>query len=141
MSDDREDVRYLGRLLGDAIRAAEGERVFEQIESIRQASVAVHREGGAEARERELAALLGSLSIDETLTFVRGFTLFSLLANLAAAPAIPPVTVLGTAAATLAPVWPFGARMLCLPCEIPLWWLRTVAEVVAGLPGSPHPAG
>ena len=66
---------------------------------------------------------------------------WSLLANLAAAPVVPPVTVLGTAAATLAPVWPFGARMLCLPCEIPLWWLRTVAEVVAGLPGSPHPAG
>jgi phosphoenolpyruvate carboxylase len=78
----REDVRYLGRLLGDAIRALDGPDVYERIEAIRQASVAVHREGGS-SREAHLAERLNSLSLDDTLRFVRGFLNFSLLANLA----------------------------------------------------------
>ena len=78
----REDVRYLGRLLGDAIRALDGQEVFERIEAIRRASVAVHREGGT-GPEAHLAERLDSLSLDDTLRFVRGFLIFSLLANLA----------------------------------------------------------
>lgn len=78
----REDVRYLGRLLGDAIRALDGAEVFERIEAIRQASVAVHRDGGS-GPEAHLAERLDSLSLDDTLRFVRGFLIFSLLANLA----------------------------------------------------------
>ncbi len=80
-SPEREDVKFLGRLLGDVIRAQEGEGVFERIEAIRSASVAVHRaEGGAEAIRDERLDTLGP---DDTLRFVRGFMLFSLLANLA----------------------------------------------------------
>ena len=78
----REDVRYLGRLLGDAIRALDGTEVFERIEAIRKASVAVHRDGGS-GPEAHLAERLDSLSLDDTLRFVRGFLNFSLLANLA----------------------------------------------------------
>ena len=78
----REDVRFLGRLLGDVIRAQEGQAVFDQIEAIRQASVAVHRDGG-QARERVLEAWLDSLDLESTLRFVRGFLCFSLLANIA----------------------------------------------------------
>jgi phosphoenolpyruvate carboxylase len=78
----REDVRYLGRLLGDAIRALDGQEVFERIEAIRRASVAVHRDGGT-GPEAHLAERLDSLSLDDTLRFVRGFLIFSLLANLA----------------------------------------------------------
>ncbi len=48
---EREDVRFLGRLLGDVIRAQEGNAVFSRIEEIRQAAVAVHRTGFP-ARER-----------------------------------------------------------------------------------------
>jgi phosphoenolpyruvate carboxylase len=33
---EREDVRFLGRLLGDVIRAQEGEATFNRIEAIRQ---------------------------------------------------------------------------------------------------------
>lgn len=33
------DIRYLGKLLGDVIRAYGGERLFERIESIRASSV------------------------------------------------------------------------------------------------------
>ncbi len=49
LSDLRATVRYVGRVLGDVIRAQDGEPVFEQIESIRRASVAFHRQGAGEA--------------------------------------------------------------------------------------------
>ncbi len=78
----RDDIRYLGRLLGDAIRAQDGEAVFSEIESIRRASVAVHR-ASANPPEASLEAQLNRLSPDDTLRFVRAFMLFSLLANLA----------------------------------------------------------
>src|SRR4028119_750436 len=79
---EREDVRFLGRLLGDVIRAQDGETVFARIEEIRPAGVAVHRFGG-EVHEERLAARLDELSLADTLRFVRGFTCFSQLANLA----------------------------------------------------------
>lgn len=71
------DIRYLGKLLGDVIREHGGDRLFERTEHIRSASVNRHR--GAEVVDLELE----SLSLDETLAFVRGFGLFSMLANLA----------------------------------------------------------
>src|SRR5258706_16254944 len=74
------DIRYLGKLLGDVIRAYGGDAVFQRIESIRAASVDRYRGiAGAAAVDRGLDAL----SLDETLAFVRGFMLFSMLANLA----------------------------------------------------------
>ncbi len=79
---DREDVRYLGRLLGDVIRTQDGAAVFDAIEGVRQASVASHRAPDAAATAR-LSARLQSLDLADTLRFVRGFLLFSLLANLA----------------------------------------------------------
>ena len=82
MSDDREVLRYLGRLLGDAIRQADGVELYDRIEAIRQAAVAVHRDGG-DATPKALETRLDDLSIDDTLAFVRGFMLFSLLANIA----------------------------------------------------------
>ncbi len=39
-------------------------------------------------------------------------SLVAVLANLAVAPIIPPITVLGTAAAALCPLWPTGADLL-----------------------------
>lgn len=74
------DIRYLGKLLGDVIRTYGGERLFEQIEYIRARSVDRHRGlGDAWAVDRGLEAL----NLDDTLAFVRGFMLFSMLANLA----------------------------------------------------------
>ena len=80
---DREDVKYLGRLLGDVIRAAAGQAVFDAIEGVRQASVAAHRSGGNAGLATSLSARLADLDLGDTLRFVRGFLLFSLLANLA----------------------------------------------------------
>ncbi len=74
------DVRLLGKMLGDVIRAYGGEKLFRQTEYIRSASVDRHRGvAGAEAIDTGLDAL----SLDDTIEFVRGFMLFSLLANLA----------------------------------------------------------
>ncbi|MFW2851485.1 phosphoenolpyruvate carboxylase [Sphingomonas sp. TX0543] len=72
------DVRYLGRVLGDVIRALGGERLFAATEAIRAASVERHRDGGPPVDHH-----LEALTLDETLDFVRGFMLFSMLANLA----------------------------------------------------------
>ncbi len=74
------DIRYLGKLLGDVIRAYGGDPLFEQIESIRASSVDRYR-GVADASA--MGRGLEALSPDDTLAFVRAFMLFSMLANLA----------------------------------------------------------
>jgi phosphoenolpyruvate carboxylase len=74
------DIRYLGRILGDVIRAYGGEKLYRQTEYIRSASVDRHRGvAGADAIDPGLDAL----GLDDTIAFVRGFMLFSMLANLA----------------------------------------------------------
>jgi phosphoenolpyruvate carboxylase len=77
------DIRFLGKLLGDVIREHGGTRLFERTEEIRRASIDRHR--------GEAVADLGldRLDLDETLAFVRGFGLFSMLANLAEDRAAP----------------------------------------------------
>ena len=74
------DIRFLGRILGDVIRELGGEALFRRIEYIRSTSVDRHR--GVEGA-LEVDSGLGALNLDDTLDFVRGFMLFSLLANLA----------------------------------------------------------
>jgi len=74
------DIRYLGRLLGDVIRAYGGEQLFRRIEYIRSSSVDRHR-GIVDADA--IDAGLGALGLDDMLSFVHSFMLFSMLANLA----------------------------------------------------------
>jgi phosphoenolpyruvate carboxylase len=74
------DVRFLGRLLGDVIRTYGGHALLDRIEAIRAASVDRYR---GIANPRGLAAGWETLSLDETVAFVRSFMLFSMLANLA----------------------------------------------------------
>jgi phosphoenolpyruvate carboxylase len=74
------DIRFLGRLLGDVIRAYGGEQLFRRIEYIRSNSVDRAR-GIVDADTVDPG--LDALSLDDTLAFVRGFMLFSMLANLA----------------------------------------------------------
>ena len=74
------DIRYLGRLLGDVIREADGEALFRRIEYIRASSVDRYR---GVARGDAVDPGLDALSLDDTLAFVHGFMLFTLLANLA----------------------------------------------------------
>ncbi len=78
----RDDIRLLGRILGDTVREQEGEETFGLVELIRQASIRFHRHNEPGAR-RELEATLDSLSADQTLAIVRAFSYFSHLANIA----------------------------------------------------------
>jgi phosphoenolpyruvate carboxylase len=77
-----EDVRLLGRILGDVIREQEGATAFELIEKIRKLSVSFRRNADADA-DRALKKLLKGLSGDQTVSVIRAFTYFSHLANLA----------------------------------------------------------
>lgn len=71
------------------------------------------------------------------------FSLVAVLANLAVAVAIPSITVLGTAAAALCPLWPPGAGLLIRFTGPELWWLLHVAHWADALPGAalPVPSG
>lgn len=77
-----EDIRLLGRILGDVIREQEGMPAFELIEKIRKLSVAFRRDADQEA-DRTLKKLLKGLSAEQTVSVIRAFTYFSHLANLA----------------------------------------------------------
>ena len=77
-----EDIRLLGRILGDVIREQEGPAAFELIERIRQLSVAFRRDADASA-DKALKKLLKGLSSDQTVSVIRAFSYFSHLVNLA----------------------------------------------------------
>ena len=77
-----EDIRLLGRILGDVIREQEGQDAYDQIEVIRKLSVAFRRDADTEA-DKALKKLLKSLSGDRSVSVIRAFTFFSHLANLA----------------------------------------------------------
>ena len=78
----RDDIRLLGRLLGDTVREQEGIAIFERVEQIRQLALRFHRDDDLAARE-EMAALLQGLPRDGTSQVVRAFSYFSHLANIA----------------------------------------------------------
>ena len=78
----REDIRLLGRLLGDTLREQEGEEMYRIVEEIRQTAVRFRREGDAKARQH-LERLLNRLTPEQTIGVVRAFSYFSHLANLA----------------------------------------------------------
>ena len=77
-----EDMRLLGRILGDVIRDQEGVEAYELVERIRKLSVAFRRDADHEA-DKALKSLLKSLSGGQTVSVIRAFTYFSHLANLA----------------------------------------------------------
>ena len=77
-----DDIRLLGRILGDVIREQEGKEAFELIERVRQLSVAYRLKSDAQAG-RALDRLLKNLSGDQTVSVIRAFSYFSHLANIA----------------------------------------------------------
>src|ERR1017187_8086782 len=78
----KEDIRLLGRLLGDVLRHQEGNAVFEVVETIRQTAVRFRRESDPQAGA-DLNKLLKKLTRDQTISVVRAFSYFSHLANIA----------------------------------------------------------
>jgi len=77
-----EDIRLLGRILGDVIREQEGRDAYELVEQVRKLSVAFRRDADASA-DKALKKLLASLTGEATVRVIRAFTYFSHLANLA----------------------------------------------------------
>ncbi|MGW0247831.1 ComEC/Rec2 family competence protein [Nocardia goodfellowii] len=63
-------------------------------------------------------------------------SVLAVLANVLVAPVIAPITVLGAAGAALSCVWATPAELLLRCAAPPLWWLLSVAERTAGLPGA-----
>ena len=78
----KEDIRLLGRLLGDVLRDQEGDAVFDVVETIRQTAVRFRRDDDPAAGV-ELKELLHKLSRNQTISVVRAFSYFSHLANIA----------------------------------------------------------
>jgi phosphoenolpyruvate carboxylase len=77
-----ENIRMLGKVLGDVIKEQEGEHVYALIESIRKLSISCRRDGSV-TDGQQLQQLLLSLSADHAVIVIRAFTYFSHLANLA----------------------------------------------------------
>jgi phosphoenolpyruvate carboxylase len=78
----RDDVRLLGRILGDTLREQEGETSYQLIENVRRAAVRFRKT--QDDRDRvQLEQTLDALSPSETLVVVRAFSYFSQLSNIA----------------------------------------------------------
>ncbi len=78
----REDIRLLGRILGDTLREQEGEAAFDLVENVRKCAVRF-RKTHNNADRHELERLLNDLSPRDTLSVVRAFSYFSQLSNIA----------------------------------------------------------
>ncbi|WP_147796098.1 ComEC/Rec2 family competence protein [Cellulomonas sp. Y8] len=61
---------------------------------------------------------------------------YSVLANVAAAPAVAPATVGGLVAAVVGPWWPAAAACCAQVAGAACWWIAAVARTTAGLPGA-----
>ena len=78
----RDDVRLLGRILGETLREQEGEASYQLIENVRRAAVRFRKT--QDDRDRvQLEQTLDALSPSETLVVVRAFSYFSQLSNIA----------------------------------------------------------
>ena len=78
----KDNIRCLGRILGEVIKDNEGEKTFETIEAIRQAAVKFHREGDDNFTFK-LDGLLKELSNSQTIAVARAFSYFKHLVNIA----------------------------------------------------------
>ena len=78
----RDDIRLLGRILGDTVREQQGAATFDIVENVRQSGVRFAREGKPEDR-LALNALLDGVPQDTIVSVVRAFAYFLQLANIA----------------------------------------------------------
>ena len=77
----REDVHKLGELVGELVREQGGEALYDLVEAARRASIA-HREGDSDAYT-ELKALLGALAPSTAREFIRAFSTYFQMVNMA----------------------------------------------------------
>ena len=82
MTTDREEIRLLGRLLGDVIRETEGKPTFDIIETLRRTAVRFRRQGRTQDG-RTLQDRVKKLTRDDANLVARAFSYFLHLANIA----------------------------------------------------------
>jgi len=78
----KDDVRLLGRMLGDVLREQEGAQIFELLETIRQNAVGFRRGSDPQYGEA-LNRLLKKLTPAHTILVARAFSYFFHLTNIA----------------------------------------------------------
>ncbi len=78
----KDDIRLLGRILGDTVREQQGAEIFDLVELIRQTSVRFHRDGDETARH-QLENILELLTPVQSAQIVRAYSYFSHLSNIA----------------------------------------------------------
>ncbi len=83
----RQDIRLLGRLLGDTLREQEGKEIFELVEKVRQIAIRFRRDQDTGAKQ-ELETLLDGLDHNSGIAVVRAFSFFSQLAKHRRGPAL-----------------------------------------------------
>jgi phosphoenolpyruvate carboxylase len=71
----RDDIRLLGRLLGDTLRDQEGTESFDTVERIRQLAIRFHRNDDPAAREG-LESLFADLPNNRTTLVARACSYF-----------------------------------------------------------------
>ncbi|MGW5224657.1 phosphoenolpyruvate carboxylase [Nocardia niigatensis] len=76
----RDDIRFLGGILGDTIRDHEGAEIFDLIERVRVEAFRIRR---SEVERRAVADMLRDVDIRTAIPVIRAFSHFLLLANLA----------------------------------------------------------
>jgi phosphoenolpyruvate carboxylase len=76
-----DDIRLLGRLLGDAIRATDGDGVFDLVEKVRQHATEARRSGASGVDD--IRSALAEHPLDEQILVLRALDWLSLLANTA----------------------------------------------------------
>ncbi|MEO6985658.1 MAG: phosphoenolpyruvate carboxylase [Paralcaligenes sp.] len=81
-SDLRNDIRLLGKTLGEVIRECEGKAIYNTIERLRRAAVAFRREGKTKDSEL-LEKQIKGLDNEEATSVIRAFTYFLHLSNIA----------------------------------------------------------
>ena len=78
----RQDIRHLGKILGDVIRECEGKPVYDVIEKLRRSAVKFRREGHIKD-SRALERYVARLSEKEATSVARAFSYFLQLSNIA----------------------------------------------------------
>jgi phosphoenolpyruvate carboxylase len=76
----RCDVRLLGQVLGEVLREASGQDLFEDVERLRRLAIAVR---AGSAQDDEIARLVAGWPVDHAELVARAFTVYFHLLNLA----------------------------------------------------------
>jgi competence protein ComEC len=94
--------------------------------------------GMPRAAAEALAVSAAACLVTAPVLAARGGTIstVSIPANLLAAPAVPPATVLGVLAAVLSTVWAAGAHCVACVAAVPAGWIVAVAEHGSALPAA-----